>query len=61
MAPKTLSEFLRLLLSWGGDVAASLLCLMLAAEYRIRFELCEWKRALHTGFAWGQALTGWGL
>jgi hypothetical protein len=61
MAPKTLSEFLRLLLSRGRDVVASLLFLMLAAEYRVRVEIHEWKQALYTGYAWGQALTGWGL
>ena len=46
MAPKTLSDWLTVLL------------FLLA---RVRREAIELKDAVHAGFAWGVALSGWGL
>jgi hypothetical protein len=43
------------------DGAALLLFFLWHCEMRIRTELHEWKHALHTGYAWGQVFTGWGL
>ncbi len=61
MALKTLSDLVRYLVSRGQDGAATLAFLLFGLEQVARRELHAWKVALHTGYAWGQALSGWGL
>lgn len=61
MALKTLSDLVRYLVWRGRDGAAALLFLLWGFEQLARRELHEWRRALYTGYAWGQALSGWGL
>ena len=61
MALKTLSDLVRYLMARGCDGAAALLFLLWKVEQDLRCELHAWKHALHTGYAWGQAFSGWGL
>ncbi len=54
-------KYLSGLISTGRDGVAFLLFVVWLCDMRLRVELHEWKHALHTGFAWGQIFTGWGL